>query len=263
MEIWEALRLEDIKTNGRTQPLVVECIGPQPTGQKRCSFVVKALNRPETTQNSLGFEVIGNSLAHKLGVNTPTPALIQISEAFVEANSQRELGLVPGFGAGCEYLKPGFAPLTQIMSLNELEMSQARRIYAFDLLTQNPDRTLAGGGRPNCALFQRDLVAFDFEMCFSFIHSLSVVGEAWEVSKHGIYRNHIFYSALRREKKGWALDFSGFMTDLRALNIEEFVQNMRELPDNWIAYLTKIEAHLYEIVQNTDAFERELYRSLA
>ena len=79
MEVWEARRIDKILDAGRTHPLVVECVGPQPESTNRRSFIVKALALPEIKEASLGFELIGNLLARQLGVDTPEPVLVRLS----------------------------------------------------------------------------------------------------------------------------------------------------------------------------------------
>ncbi len=48
-------------------------------------------------------------------------------------------------------------------------MLQAMRIYVYDMLTQNPDRTFHSGGKPNCSQFETGLIAYDFELSFSLV----------------------------------------------------------------------------------------------
>ena len=92
MDIWEARRLDRIQDAGRTYPLIVECVGPQPATTQRRSFIVKALALPEIKESSLGFELVGNLLARRLGVDTPEPVLVHLSPEFVEAHQPAILG---------------------------------------------------------------------------------------------------------------------------------------------------------------------------
>lgn len=138
MEVWEARRIDKILDAGRTYPLVVECIGPQPENTERRSFIVKALALPEIKETSLGFELVGNLLARRLGVDTSRPVLIRLSREFVEASrivleghpdlASKGAKLLPGYGAGCEFLSPGFSTIVRDTSLTENELPQAARL---------------------------------------------------------------------------------------------------------------------------------------
>ena len=93
LEIWEARRLDKIQDAGRTHPLIIECASTQTGNSQRRSFIVKALALPEIKETSLGFEIVGNMLARRLGVDTPEPVLVHLSPAFVEAYQPISLSL--------------------------------------------------------------------------------------------------------------------------------------------------------------------------
>ena len=274
MEIWEARRLDKIQDAGRTHPLIIECASTQTGNSQRRSFIVKALALPEIKETSLGFEIVGNMLARRLGVDTPEPVLVHLSPAFVEAYQpiiEGHTGLVgtgakllPGYGAGCEFLSPGFMPIIPGSYLNDNELQQAACIYAFDLLVQNPDRSFEADKRPNCANFGHRLVAFDFELAFSFVYLLFNSGKPWEVTKHGIAPQHLFYKPLRAAmQQDGKIDLRPFVANVATLDVDDLIQSLQSLPTGWAHYADKIEAHLKEIVAHPRDFELELHRSLA
>lgn len=168
-----------------------------------------------------------------------------------------------GYGAGCEYLSQGFFPIVPGGYLTDNNLMQAARIYAFDLLTQNIDRSFAPDRRPNCAHVGDRLIAYDFEMCFSFTISLFNPYKAWEVSKHGLNTPHVFHRQLRNAMQKGKADFAPFTADLNALNVADCMLAAQGLPSAWAIHAAKIETHLREIVANSGAFHQELHRSLA
>jgi len=273
LETWEARRLDKIQDAGRTHPLVVECAGPHPETLQRRSFLVKALALPEIKETNLGFEIIGNMLARRLGVDTPEPVLVHLSPVFVEAHQPVIAGhpsligtgakLLPGYGAGCEFLSPGFVPIVPGTSLSEGELQQAAHIYAFDLLVQNPDRSFDAGKRPNCANFGQRLIAFDFELAFSFVYLIFNPHKPWEVTKHDIGPKHLFYKQLRAGMHDGKIDLHPFVTRLATLDVDDLIQQMHSLPTGWARYADKIEVHLKEVIVHLRDFELELHRSLA
>src|SRR2546428_6403794 len=87
------------------------------------------------------------------------------------------------------------------------ELAQASRVYAFDLLVQNPDRRPE---KPNCAHRGRRFIVYDFEMAFSFLLVIGQKDEPWEAAKHGLGPKHLFHSPLRASETDW----EPFLSDL-------------------------------------------------
>jgi hypothetical protein len=191
-------------------------------------MIVKALGLPEITESTLFNEMFGNLLARELGVITPTPALVQISPEFLDAAksqlSEHHQRLQSGLGVGAERLE-GLVPVPAGTPLTGDELAQAAVIYGFDLLVQNPDRRV---DNPNCARHGDRLVAYDFEMSFSFLLAILQQEEPWEVSKHGVSRTHLFRSALHRASK---IDWQPFVRALERLSDERLNDLAEGLPD--------------------------------
>ena len=250
LDLWNAERLDGVLTGGRTSPLIVDC---SPTSADssllplsgRKSFVVKAIGLPEVTQRGLFCEAFGNLLARELGLETPRPALIAIDAAFVNANASSlaayNIQIKPGLGVGCEYFKGGFAGIIPDAFRTADEMIQAGRVFGFDLLAQNPDRR---PDKPNCAYLKGNLMAFDFELAFSFLLLIGQEGQAWEVSKHGIAPKHLFFKKLR----GMEMDWKAFTDTVSKLNGAQLAQVMQGLPGQWQPWTAKVQQHLLTFV---------------
>ena len=102
--------------------------------------------------------------------------------------------LQSGLGVGVEYLR-GLTTVEPSLILQlPRELAQAATIYAFDMLVQNPDRTRKR--RTNCAQWHGNLLAFDFELCFSFALLLLGEAEPWKVDDK-MAREHLFHPSLR------------------------------------------------------------------
>ncbi|MEK6300669.1 MAG: hypothetical protein AABO41_08115 [Acidobacteriota bacterium] len=269
IETWEAQRFEKVLDVGRTRPLVVDCAyyssasSEEETSESPPDhrlMVVKSVGHPEVTETSLFCEVFGNLLARELGVATPTPALVNLSPEFVQAVSplvaEYGISLTPSLGSGCEYLHGGLTPAVPGAFLTQEEVEQATLIYGFDLLVQNPDRRW---DRPNCASLAGSLIAFDFERSFSFL--LPIIGglaPPWEVSRHGIGANHLFYSILKAKAPSW----TPLIVRLRALTAERLEQLASALPGAWQSEAARVREHITEVIMNLPQFELELQRSL-
>jgi hypothetical protein len=200
LETWEAVRFERVNQNGRTKPLVIECVKINPTTatSERRDFLVKAIGLPEVHEQSLFCELTGNWLAQQLGIDTPSPALIRLSDDFTKITNSvlRTQGIVlkEGIAAGCEYIKGGFAGFVSTSPMTLEGVSQATLIYGFDILFQNPDRR---SDKPNLGFLGDRLVAFDFEMALGFLHPIIGLTYApWELARNGIGQRHIFSKPL-------------------------------------------------------------------
>ncbi len=270
LQTWEAVRYEKIMDNGRTKPLIIECeylpsagaeevVEPEVNTTNRRLMVVKTPGNPSVTTTSLLCEVIGNLLAREFDIATPQPALVNLSQEFVDAVQpyvqKCGINLQPGLGSGCEFISGGARPVIHGASQSPEEFSRATLIFGFDLLTQNPDRRPE---KPNCASTRgRSYLAFDFEMCFSFLFSIRKV-DAWRVSQTGIGCRHLFYSALKNKAPDW----QPLIERLKILRSETLDGWASLLPHDWLAHYPEIREHLLAVAAHADEFEIELQRSL-
>jgi hypothetical protein len=275
LKTWEARRYEKILETGRTKPLVIECIrSPLAENSEgeifnklRKTFVVKTLGNPGVYEIGLFCEVFGNLIARELGINTPEPALIHLSPEFVGVVAPHlknsGIQLTAGLAAGCEYLAPGLSPVLPGTFLNDDELDQAIRIFGFDLLTQNPDRTRQkadgnGNGSVNCASRSGTLVAFDFELCFSFLFSFGIQPKPWQVSKLPFFQSHIFRQSLQSR----TLDFTDFFSRLKSLSSGRLDVLSSDLPEPWRGRASDACEHILQVVKKASQFEVELRRCL-
>ena len=229
-------------------------------------MVVKAMGPSEVTETGLMCELFGNLLARELGVQSPECALVNISPQMANVLRPRlhPPGFTGGFGVGSEFMRAGLTTVTPDMTLMPEEQDQAIRLYAFDLLVQNPDRHK---DNPNCAFVGKDIYAFDFEMCFSFIHLLFGQRDAWEVSQHGIAANHVFHGALHKHVVNgtlhkYVVNWKPFVQDVSRLTEERLMQMTTRLPSEWQTKTAGIRAHLLSVAAHPNEFEMELQRSI-
>jgi hypothetical protein len=264
LELWQAERFEKVLTS---QPLVLECVGPSPAdlvslqfenNTKRRLFVVKAIGLPEVTQESLFRELFGNLLAREIGIGTPAPALINLAPEFIKAINPflpNSVHLHAGLSVGCEYFHSGFTNVIPDAYLSEELLAQAALIYAFDLLVQNPDRTRL---KPNSAYRASSLVAYDFELSFSFLMLIGQVAEPWEFSKHGIATMHLFRHALRDCKVDW----QPFVNAVSSLTRRRLETILKDIPPVMCGQSAQVVEHLLAVKRQYRKLAAELQRSL-
>jgi hypothetical protein len=270
LKLWNAASFRSVLENGRTKPLVIECIqipdsivldldSPAP---ERREFVVKAIGNPEVDESLIVKELLGNLLARRYGLTTPEPGLIRISDAFARAVNpalSRDYGfqIFPGIAAGCEFIRGGLTPAPASVSFTQAEVPSLALLYGFDLVTQNPDRL---PNRPNFGLMGRELVAFDFDQCFSFLYIIFNLGQPWEVSKHGIAQKHFCYPRLKnaRDPVNWADNINAVMSFS-----DELLSGLTAwIPETWSGNSATIRDHLAAIREHLGAFELELQGSV-
>ena len=270
LSLWNAASFRSVLDNGRTKPLVIECIrvpdsivldldSPAP---ERREFVVKAIGNPEVDESLIVKELLGNILARRYGLTTPEPGLIRISDTFAKAvnptlSSKYGFQILPGIAAGCEFIRGGLTPPTSNVFFTQAEIESLAVLYGFDLVTQNPDRL---PNRPNFGLMGRTLVAFDFDQCFSFLYLILSLGQPWDVSEHGIAQKHFCYPTLKnaRDPINWADNINAVMS----FSDELLGQLTAWIPETWSGSSAKIREHLAAIREHLGAFELELQRSV-
>lgn len=256
--VWEAVRFEQAMPTGRTRPLLLECAHVDGDTERRGRFVVKAIGLPEVAEFTLCHELLGCRLARLFGLSAPESVLVSLSPSFISAvdsDLEREgLRAKPGLAVGVEYIRNLYA-FPASPSLGENEIVEAARIYAFDLATQNPDRT---GRWPNCGRAPEGLVPYDFENAFSFRFAL-LKPEPWEASRLGFAKQHLFHGQLRSADVDWANVFG----PMRKVSVQDVEVVCGTIPDPWRAIGIDIQHHMAEIVAHWTDFEREVRATIS
>ena len=221
-----------------------------------CEFVVKSIGHPEVIEATLLKELFGNALARAFGIQTPTPALIYLSDAFVR-NTQPQLPpeadivLREGYGVGCEYL-PRLTPIPSDFKLSSDLMPDAARIYTYDMLTANPDRRV---NNPNCGYHGEGLLAYDFESAFSFLYAL-LNPPPWQFS--ALTFPHVFRAPLARVDADWQ-PFVDCLLNINETNLNEIVSGW---PSPWLANCPRIIEHILAVKEEANRLPMELATSL-
>jgi len=260
----DALSLVEIKRNGATKPLVVECELSLDNIPVRKTILLKTEGLPQISNLSLYCELCGNLLAREFDIETPEPFVVRVSEEFVAATRkvlwEESLKIEAGFGVGCEYFSQGFVGVNSNMALSKEKLGQAVMIYGFDLFSQNPDRKVTN---PNCAIKGNRLVAFDFEKSLSFLYEiLGPKVKPWELSKLFQYEKvwHLFKDSLSKRSK--EIDWQPLIKRVKRIDKGKIEEICSQIPFQFGDYADKLVEHFEEIIVNNDRLEMELLRSL-
>jgi hypothetical protein len=199
-------------------------------------------------------------LAAEFGIDAPLPAMVSLSAELLDAagDTLRQWGVTlrPGHAVGLE-LRRGLTPLNRYVPLEGgAYQADALRIYAFDMLVQNPDRRVEN---PNCGNFKGRLVAYDHEMAFSFLHPIVGAGHPWEVPRFS--RQHLFHGFVAGARRRGAIDWDPIKDAVRT--VSERVEGLVEyLPDAWRGHGERVATHIQAVATNTLEFQNGLENSL-
>lgn len=254
-----ATRFEQVITEGRTHPVVLACRSDEPADRSR-PLLVKAIGCPEIHSTwQLVTEVVSNAAARNMGVRTPAPAVVSLSETVAKQINQslNELGhrfeVQPGFASGCDFIT-NLVPFTVDQLLTPELRDHATKLFVFDMASQNPDRRRS---KVNCGLNKGGLVAFDFELCFAH-KFLPVIGgssaSAWLPSNSQQARNHLFYS----EVKANPPQIEQVESMVESLTSSWWNDVMDGVPDEWREPAQRIGGDLLSIAQHKTDFAKDI-----
>jgi len=254
---WRAVRLERVMAAGRTRPLLLECARGSGARQERWRFVIKAIGLPEVQQFTLAHEFLGSRLAQACGLSAPSCEVVELTPEFlaVVAQDLQQSGVraISGRAVGVAFV-PDLIPFPTPAKLTNDEVSQAARIFAFDLMTQNPDRSLTS---PNCARVGARVVPYDFESAFSF--RFAIGNEApWLVSGLPFVRRHLFFDELSHADVEW----ESLMVDLSTSVQASFSNVCSTIPNEWREIGEDVRAHIAAVLEHWSEFVHEVVNSL-
>lgn len=242
--------------SGRSRVLRLSCYRDPEESDSRAEFFVKALGLPEITEQHLFNEAVGSLLARELGILTPEVGLIEITEDFADLlRAQAHVVVRPGIAVGARSLGSSLSPPV-FGRMNTEQLTQAARIYLFDMLVQNADRRRL---TENCFVVGGSLAAIDFADCFSFLYP--VVGSsaaAYRVAV-GISSQHLFRGTLDQANVDWAMLFASLNDMLDAV----LSSSMSWIPERWERWMDLVREHLTTVQAHRDDFQWEILGSLS
>ena len=247
-------------SSGRTAPMLATCLTH---GDEDIDVVVKLNGAMDFGVRGAIFETAASLMASRLGIECPTPYFVWLSPEFIEAvitqkpEFASKLRKSIGWNFGSKMLRdttiwPTAATVPTTM------LSDALKIFAFDGLTQNPDRR---HDNPNLMTRGEKLCVIDHECAFSFLTSFLPPEEPWTMGPGDYMERH----ALRFGMRGRPLDWKHCLQALAQLDGKLFESIREDLPEEWDGAddVQKIEDHVREVVAKVDLFEIELQRRIA
>lgn len=245
---------------GSTHPILI--VGACKKTGDVDSYVVKLVGGDRMIPRSCCFELIASFIAMELEMSIPDPAIIEITQSFVDIYDGINKELVKksiGKNFGSKY-KPGYPTLLNSIKLTPGQYARAVKIFSFDIFISNADRRI---GKPNMLIKGDEIVIIDHELAFGFILELFYNNPTpWILRPQDDkwIKNHFFYKSL----KGNEHNFDDFVDKLSTLD-ENFWNKLYQLiPDEWNgSYVDQIKNDLSLLVQNKTEFKAELKRILS
>jgi hypothetical protein len=260
----EALRPSKLFDKGTTAPLGVVGVDTE-TGEKG-DYVVKLKNSDRMTMASSAFELIGAWMAMELEIPTVEPALVNVSQEFVEVAMIGQPGYraalqSQGINFGSRYVSGLLNMLPDSISFSNGMLDMAKLIYVLDLFIANTDR---GHQRPNVAISGSQLIIYDYELAFSFIRILQFFRNKtpWLLNEadRDLYEKHFFYKVLRESQH----DFTPEVSKLQCFDSNFWEKLYLTLPNEWKdEQVLEIGPYLMSIVENHSYFTESLNKTVA
>jgi hypothetical protein len=163
----EATVFHRFMTSGRTSPAVFGCV--REGNDDEDDYVVKLAGGGETGLAGLLCEAVAAELADYFGIDHPQQALVELNEdlANLVASQERSKATLIGRSVGINF---GAKLLTNMVTWpidrkpSASQFERACEIFAFDALTQNPDRRFSNPnlGTVDLHLRSRARIFFSF-----------------------------------------------------------------------------------------------------
>lgn len=235
MSILEVTALIPFQTlsSGRTSPTIVEA---EADDQKRYEIVVKLFLAEERGKKAAISELVCSMLGKRLGLQPPDPFLVSIPEGFhelvIDPRARERFRVSRGLQFGSSYVH-GATTISGNRLVTAEKRDEAGAVFAFDCLTQNPDRRPE---KPNLLEHNEGYLLIDHDMAFSFLGEIIIGGVIcpWEPRALGspsfsYLSRHLFSRALSGKEE--ALDAFGQL--LSGLESDEINGILAKVPTEW------------------------------
>ncbi len=250
-------------SNGRTGPALAVCEHPSGT---EIDIVLKYSEGCDQKEINLASEVISACLAADLGLPVPEPFIVQMDAEFVASvpdsysEFRGKLAKSNPIAFGSKHITGQYSAWAGGNYVTEKLLPCAAAIFAFDGITQNPDRR---EGNPNCLVKGDDVRVIDHELAFRhnlvlFWKAPWVIGGLRDLEQAGA---HIFRPGLR----GRVIDFGAIRDTWQGLSDARISDYGSAVPVEWSTATNFVETAL-ELIKNArdniDACILEIQRVL-
>jgi len=246
-------------STGANKPILTRAVN-RFSGIKE-DIVVKLMDSERMGPNAAMKEITASFIAMKLGLKTPTPYICEINDLFINSRSGTTDYVRIKNSKGLNFATKNIVGLEQFGPHDILDSKlypEALKIFSFDLMIQNPDRTTVHG-KPNLFTTGHDLWILDHELAFNFL--IPLIGRTatnpWEFSPDdkNMIENHILFKKLKKKR----LDFSLLDNFLDKINDTFWLNLIKIVPNKWLDDdFKKIKNHINSIKENQESFVNQI-----
>ena len=248
-----------VLSRGRTKPCLI--LAKDEDGRD-VEVVLKWRAAPELKATGLVCELMSALLAEDLDLPVPRPFLVEVPEGFHAGIATPEVSKLAqasvGLNFGSQKLPPGFTTWAKDKPIPSLLRLTAAEIFAFDVLTQNPDRRQVN---PNLLTNGEELYLCDHEQAFSFLAGVIGWEPPWTGRSLDFFRNHVFFQQLQGGEHQW----QRLLGALEALTESRLKEYLAAVPNEWRSNSTaadRISEYRQEARQNRDLLFAAINRLL-
>jgi hypothetical protein len=248
-----------VLSRGRTKPCLI--LAEDAEGND-LEVVLKWRAAPELKATGLVCEIISPLLAEDLGLPVPKPFLVEVPDGFHTGIGIPEVSKLAqasvGLNFGSQKLPPGFTTWAKDKPIPLLLRPTAAEVFAFDVLTQNPDRRQVN---PNLLTTGEELYLCDHEQAFSFLAGVIGWQPPWTGRGLDFFRNHVFFQQLQGGEHRW----ERLLGALEALTDSRLKEYLAAVPNEWRsnnAAAERISEYLQDARQNRGSLFAAINRLL-
>jgi hypothetical protein len=243
VEQLEAEQFYAFTKTGYSRPARVGCA--RADGSK-VDVYVKFFGGVERREFSLVSELVCSLLAKELGLNAPTPYVVNLSPEFLAGLPKPAQDLVNrslGLNFASESAPPGFSVVPAEPRVPLALRESAADVFAFDIVIQNCDRK---ADNPNLLWDRTKIMVIDHERAFGFIRENPLPSlSSLELDR---YYDHVFYSAVSPNDA----HFTHLKQALGRLSPDRIEMLLGKIPKPWQVEedLARVRDHLLWVVEN-------------
>ena len=256
----EALNGIRLLGTGTTQPMLIRGICTKT--YEKSDYVVKYCNAPRMSIESSARELIAAFIARELELNVVEPAIINVSNDFVDTLRGNEgfksASNSVGINFGCKFVT-GMMEFLKNQQLSEKQFGEAERIFALDVFISNADRRK---DKQNMLTDGEKVLIFDHELAFGFVLDIIKNKTPWIISESDKtwIKNHYFYPSLKENDH----NFDKFVDSFKVLDENFWVKSDVLMPSAWKStQLDEIKSNLTSLVANKEIFLEQLCKVLS
>ncbi len=259
-----AVRFDKVMGSGRTKPCLLTAAYPD---GDEVEVVTKFAAGCDTGLRALMTEALTALLAIDLGLLVPEPFLVRVEADFaasipdLEVQSRARASV--GWNYGSKKLPPGFSTYPAGKPLPHTLIATAAEVLAFDVFTENPDRTVRN---PNLLLRGEEIAIYDHELAF-FMEGIIGWKPPWSPGAvrfprdESVEHRHVFAEQLR----GRDFDLDRLVGAFDAISDDRLTEYGDALPEEWVGdglVLNRILEYIAELRDHVDAAAEEVKGAL-